>query len=193
MEEIITTFTTILNKDLVVSKEAIQYAKSLQLDNIRASTLSKSLPEAWKELLLDPTESFIDSIADKVEKSCGYRPADEQVKLFLKDSHHIEKECNYSLQNNVIRPRKRIYSNSVQGKSSDKPSLERDFVIIKGVEIYTEREGNKSKEYFLDVFPRLLALIPEKKLSLQNIHYCKSYNLLAGSQYPVISKIKKIC
>ncbi len=186
IEELILVFDKILGKNAVITKEAIKNAKDLQESSIREKVLRKSIPEAWEQLLKNPTEVFLDAICDKVEKNSGYRPSPEQISNFL--LKRIPSNGPSSAQrivpsNTVVKPRE------AYRKVIDEPAnTNRPFVMIKGVKIYTERLGSNSEKYFSEIIPQLISVLPESEINnLQDTYHCNRYNL-TGRQYPVLSE-----
>jgi len=58
------------------------------------------------------------------------------------------------------------------------------FVIIGGVELKLRRTGNRTKQYFFDVLPRLISVAEDQAINLQSESFCKEMLSMA---YPVLT------
>lgn len=72
-----------LSKDKVITGEAIEKAKSILSTRQKEYEITKALPRVWDRLMNEPSDTFVDLIADNTEKLCGYRPDVTTVRNFL--------------------------------------------------------------------------------------------------------------
>ena len=73
-----------LERDRVLSDEAIQEALAQRRSDRDRTLANKAIRSCWQELLGEPNQSFVDLLADLVQTKIGHRPDLEDVKDFLK-------------------------------------------------------------------------------------------------------------
>lgn len=78
-------FSEFLSRENVGSGKAAMRARELIESQEKESVLRKTIPAAWKKLLEEPDEHFLDLFADKVESMCGYRPDPEVLANFFEE------------------------------------------------------------------------------------------------------------
>ena len=67
----------------VVQGKAFEYAKADYDSYNREAAIQKSLPEAWSRILENPEETLVNSLAQRVEDLCGFRPDYELCAEFI--------------------------------------------------------------------------------------------------------------
>ena len=72
-----------LSREAVISGSSLDSARTDYQDNSRRREIDRVLPEAWNKLLLEADESLLDTLAEKVEDLCGFRPDPEACNEFL--------------------------------------------------------------------------------------------------------------
>ena len=79
-DDIANKFIDLLSKDNVRNGSALKIADSIYKGKQKNKIISQTLPEAWKKIVEEHDDSFIELISDSVESMCGHRPDREIVK-----------------------------------------------------------------------------------------------------------------
>ena len=106
--EIAQRFVDFLSKESCISGQNVRNAESLYKTNQKQQILDRTLPVALEKLFEEPDENFIELVAEKTEKICGYRPDLEQVERFV--ASHYRKTVQLSnpvgiKQKSVTKPK----------------------------------------------------------------------------------------
>lgn len=78
-------FHRYLQFNRVKSGEALADASQDYRDAAARREASRSMPQAWDELISEPEELLIDLLADRAEALCGYRPSRIEAVTFLQN------------------------------------------------------------------------------------------------------------
>ncbi len=76
-------FTEYLSAERVNSGRAVGEAEDLVRSQQRAELASKSIVEAWNQIIETPDEILLDLISETTERICGFKPAPGLVEQFL--------------------------------------------------------------------------------------------------------------
>ena len=76
-----------LSQDKVISGRAVRDAEDLVQSQQRAEIASKTIIEAWNQIVEAPDEILVDLISEATERICGFKPEPESVEQFL--SQHV--------------------------------------------------------------------------------------------------------
>lgn len=82
--ESIDAFTRYLSRTRIKSGEAVEDAMRDYRDKASRREASRILPDAWQVLINQPDDLLIDLLSEQTERMSGYRPASEEVVIFLK-------------------------------------------------------------------------------------------------------------
>jgi len=82
-EDVAVKFMDFLSKENVNSEMAFKKATKIYQGNVRENEINKNMPRAWNKIVSEPDELLVDLLLETLEKICGYRAEDEQVKRFL--------------------------------------------------------------------------------------------------------------
>jgi hypothetical protein len=83
VDKIADVFNKFLNKDKVLSGEALVNAKKLYGDRQKKDIIKRNIPKAWKKLHVEGDEFFIELLAETTENICGHRPDNLEISEFL--------------------------------------------------------------------------------------------------------------
>jgi hypothetical protein len=83
--DVASKFVDLLSKNNLQSGKAMQHAESIYKGRQRKQAIGNNLPEAWNKIITEPDTSLINLIAETTEKLCGFKPVNEEVKMFLKN------------------------------------------------------------------------------------------------------------
>lgn len=86
-DEIASKLVRYLDRERVLSNNAIEDARSDYRDRNRRNLALDNLPLAWRELLNGADAAIIDRVASEVETKCGVRPDDNDVLSFLRSTY----------------------------------------------------------------------------------------------------------
>ena len=70
----------------VIQGKAFESAKADYDNSNREVAIQRSLPEAWRRLLENPDEPILNSLAEKVEELCGFKPDHRVCAEFISNS-----------------------------------------------------------------------------------------------------------
>jgi len=76
-------FRRFLERETVVSGDAVRNAETELLDRDREARVMRALPEAWRQLLMEPDEMLAELLAEAAAGIAGARPEQGQVTEFL--------------------------------------------------------------------------------------------------------------
>lgn len=76
-------FRKFLARDAIASGDAVVAAEAVQNSKQRQRKIEVTIPQVWQQLFLPPDEDFLELLAEKVERMCGYRPYMEQLAAFV--------------------------------------------------------------------------------------------------------------
>ena len=76
-------FMEYLSQEKVISGRAVSAAEDLVQSQQRAEVTSKTIVQAWKQIVETPDEILVDLISETVERICGFKPEPELVEQFL--------------------------------------------------------------------------------------------------------------
>ena len=76
-------FMHYLSQEKVVSGRAVSAAEELVQSQQRAETISKTLVQAWNQIVETPDEILVELISETTERICGFKPEPELVEQFL--------------------------------------------------------------------------------------------------------------
>jgi hypothetical protein len=82
--DIVDKLLSFLAKNAVMTGQAVINAESIYTSRQRKEVIEQTLPKAWRKLLSESDESLTDTVAQAVEKLCGYKPDAAIVVDFLK-------------------------------------------------------------------------------------------------------------
>lgn len=85
VEESVRRLERYLRYNQVCSGEALEAARIDYKDVARTRLIKETLPKAFKKLIHDEEELFLELVADQVESLCGYKPDLDTVSNFLKN------------------------------------------------------------------------------------------------------------
>ena len=80
-------FMEYLSEEKVLSGRAVSDAEDLVKSQQRADITSKTIVEAWNQIVGTPDEILVDLISEATERICGFKPERELVEQFL--SRHV--------------------------------------------------------------------------------------------------------
>ena len=67
-------FKRYLSHNDVIQEKAFENARADYDSSNREAAIKQNLPEAWRKLLEDPSDTMVKFLAEKVEELCGFRP-----------------------------------------------------------------------------------------------------------------------
>lgn len=105
----------LLSKESVGSGKAFQNAEVLHKQNQRQAKILETLPKAWSQLVSEPDNSFVDFLAEKTKKLCGYKPYKNEVKQFLLTCHQQGTIMSSTADPELVPPPKPEPSESAKG------------------------------------------------------------------------------
>ena len=73
----------------VVREKAFENAKADYDSSNRKAAIQRSLPQAWRKLLENPDESLLNSLAERVEELCGFKPDHKLCAEFISNSQAL--------------------------------------------------------------------------------------------------------
>ena len=76
-------FLDYLSREKVTSGRAVSDAEDLVRSQQRADVATKTIVQAWKQIVEAPDEFLVDLISETAERICGFKPEPELVELFL--------------------------------------------------------------------------------------------------------------
>ena len=81
-------FMEYLSQDNVISGRAVSDAEDLVQSHQRAEVTSKTIVEAWNQIVEPPDKILVDLISETTERICGFKPEPELVEQFLSRRVH---------------------------------------------------------------------------------------------------------
>ena len=76
-------FMDYLSQEKVISGRAVSDAEDLVRSQQRADVATKTIGQAWKQIVEAPDEILVDLISETAERICGFKPEPELVEQFL--------------------------------------------------------------------------------------------------------------
>jgi len=76
-------FMQYLSRDEVGSGRAVSAAENLVQSQQRVDTISKTVIEAWNQIVERPDELLVELISEATERICGFKPDSEMIEQFL--------------------------------------------------------------------------------------------------------------
>ena len=76
-------FMEYLSQEKVISGRAVSAAEDLVQSQQRAEVTSKTIVQAWNQIVETPDEILVDLISETTERICGFKPEPELVEQFL--------------------------------------------------------------------------------------------------------------
>ena len=76
-------FLDYLSREKVISGRAVSDAEDLVRSQQRADVATKTIVQAWKQIVEAPDEYLVDLISETAERICGFKPEPELVEQFL--------------------------------------------------------------------------------------------------------------
>jgi predicted type IV restriction endonuclease len=85
-EDVAAKFMDFLSRENVKSEMALRKATEIYQGNVRDNEIKKSMPRAWNKIVSEPDGLLVDLLLETLEKICGYRAEEKQVKRFLSEN-----------------------------------------------------------------------------------------------------------
>lgn len=85
-EDVATKFMDFLSRENVKSEMALRKATEIYQGNVRDNEIKKNMPRAWNKIVSEPDGLLVDLLLETIEKICGYRAEEGQVKRFLSEN-----------------------------------------------------------------------------------------------------------
>lgn len=126
-KDIASKLIDLISKNSVQSGKAVQHAEFIYEGRLRTQRIEETLSQAWNKIIFEPDALLIDLISETTERICGFKPACEEVKVFLKNyqdrllvSRAISEETGRQVQ-----PRAKVSAARRDGKISAEVPLNR--------------------------------------------------------------------
>ena len=75
-----------LSKSNVRSGRAATVAEDAQRGREKKENIEQALPDAWCEIVSEPDDRVVSILCERAEKICGFRPATEEARVFIKNA-----------------------------------------------------------------------------------------------------------
>jgi hypothetical protein len=85
-DEILQKFMDFLSKENVITGKAVDNAENIYKSKQRELIIKETLPRAWNRIIEEFDELFLELIAEKTEKLCGYKPDYQTIQLFIESN-----------------------------------------------------------------------------------------------------------
>ena len=97
---IVESFEKFLNKNSVISGEALKQAKKIHNNKKIKNLLKETIPKAWNNLIHSQNEKLYKLISDETENIIGHKPENELIGTFIKNLHSVKPvKMNHSKPN----------------------------------------------------------------------------------------------
>ena len=149
----------------VESGKALENAREDYKNVSRERRARENIPEAWRKLIKEGDEILIESVSEKVEALCGFKPAQQQVLSFLKLL-----EPNSAITETRITPSEGNHPSPKQRKQRKKIKV----TFPDGDEIY--------ESVVAKMFVRVIRKIGAEKVRSLNIQQA-GYPLISEQEY----------
>lgn len=174
-EEIVQKFIDLLSKGNVISGSSIKNAENVYKSKQKQYLIKETLPKAWKKLVTEPDEMFVELIAETTEKLCGYKPEHVAVESFLV-SYIPKMEFQISTVRGKEKQHKRI-------KVAKKLIVQKESYIGKSISAFTF----KGKKYEIRKWKNLLIQICAIMAAIHRDKFEQVLNLV-GRRRPFFTK-----
>lgn len=81
-------FFELLSKNNVETGKALQTAKAIHIDKLKAGAIKDALPIAWNRIIEAPDSLLVELLSESTEKISGYKPESSLIEEFLKSYEH---------------------------------------------------------------------------------------------------------
>lgn len=86
LDECIDVLERYLQYGRVCNKEALKAARDDYRNVARIREIKETIPKAWENMLHEPDSLLLETLAEKVEDICGFKPTLEQCEAFLQST-----------------------------------------------------------------------------------------------------------
>ena len=103
LDEVLQKFMDFLSKENVITGKAVDNAENIYKSKQRELIIKETLPRAWNRIIEEFDELFLELIAEKTEKLCGYKPDYQTIQLFIESNINklIFSEVKYKIDINL--------------------------------------------------------------------------------------------